>query len=315
MVQYAFGRVRLAVCSGIRCSPQDRLVLGSEGTMGVVTGSGCADLPVSAPDACANALGAASTDYKAGRVRAPAQSGLYPSNCRLRRPDGDRVSGVVMAPQPRWCWALSQHPMNEWMRRRTGAGLCSYGGSWRRRIGRERSDAPDDGAVKSAPQRHGLGAWRQAFPAHAPLARPGCGQRPHHGHLRRPPPPGTSLEAFGWRVRKDVAQASCSRPTGRTRRSRVPPLHAPSYPDGPGAPLHHRGLGQRAGRCGIGPVVPGDRDTPAVSQIACACACATRYGNLITPPPQPCATIRPLAEQRTPRCTARMLRAMAKATW
>ena len=92
-------------------------MLGSEGTLGVVTEAWMR--LQERPRYRANAS-VRFTDYKQGVqcVRALAQSGLYPSNCRLLDPMETVFSGVgdgsaaVMV----LGFESADHPMNEWMK-------------------------------------------------------------------------------------------------------------------------------------------------------------------------------------------------------
>ena len=109
---------------------QDRMVLGSEGTLGVVTEAWMR--LQERPRYRANAS-VRFTDYKQGVqcVRALAQSGLYPSNCRLLDPMETVFSGVGdgSAAVLVLGFESADHPMNEWMRRALEL-VSSYGGSY-----------------------------------------------------------------------------------------------------------------------------------------------------------------------------------------
>ncbi len=134
--------------SGAGVSP-DRMLIGSEGTLGIITEAWVrvrprptfrASAPVQFPDF---ATGAAA-------VRALAQSGLYPTNCRLIDPGEARVTGAGDGS----CALLvlgfesAEHDVEPWMA--LALELCGdHGGRWERRG----SDS-GGGAV---------GSWREAF--------------------------------------------------------------------------------------------------------------------------------------------------------
>jgi alkyldihydroxyacetonephosphate synthase len=131
--------------SGAGVSP-DRLLIGSEGILGVITEAWMRIRPRPAHRASA---GVQFPDLLTGAqaVRALSQAGLYPTNCRLIDPDEARVTGagdgtaalLVLG------FEAAAHDVEPWM---TMALECcrDHGGSWERRGG--------SGAV---------GSWREAF--------------------------------------------------------------------------------------------------------------------------------------------------------
>jgi alkyldihydroxyacetonephosphate synthase len=132
--------------SGAGVSP-DRMLIGSEGSLGVITEAWVRVRP--RPDKRASAA-VRFPDFLTGAqaVRALAQSGLYPSNCRLIDADearitgaGDGASAVLMLG-----FESEAHDVEPWMS--LALGICDgAGGSWERR-GRK-ADA--------------VGSWRTAF--------------------------------------------------------------------------------------------------------------------------------------------------------
>ena len=141
--------------SGAGPSP-DRMLIGSEGILGVITE---AWLRVQArPLFRASAsIGFESFERGAEAVRAVAQSGLNPSNCRLLDAaeaaltgagDGERAVLVLG-------FESGDHPLGPWMDR--AVELCGDHGGEARDEPRLTGPGDDGGRGKSA------GAWRQAF--------------------------------------------------------------------------------------------------------------------------------------------------------
>ena len=136
-------------------------------------------------------------------IRDRAQSGLYPSNCRLLDPMetvfsgvGDGTAAVLVLG-----FESADHPMNEWMRRALEL-VSSYGGSYDAESV-ERS-MRDEGGEE---HRSGTaGAWRQAFLRMPYWRDPAVG----NGLIMDTFETATTwdkFEAFYKGVRKDVAQA------------------------------------------------------------------------------------------------------------
>jgi alkyldihydroxyacetonephosphate synthase len=146
--------------SGAGISP-DRLLVGSEGILGVITEAWMRVRPRPARRAhAAVKFGDFSTGVEA--VRAIAQSGLHPSNCRLIDPDEALVTGagdgrhavLVLA------FEAAQEDVEPWMA--AALRICeAHGGRWERRGTRGREGAAATDAV---------GSWREAF-VRAPYLR------------------------------------------------------------------------------------------------------------------------------------------------
>ena len=135
--------------SGAGPSP-DRLLIGSEGVLGVITEAWVRVRPRPRFRASAGVL---FPTFEAGAtaVRALAQSGLYPSNCRLLDPDEATLTGA--APEGRALLVLgfesADHPLDAWLAR--GLELCGdHGGEAHRE--------PSTGE-----RGESEGAWRDAF--------------------------------------------------------------------------------------------------------------------------------------------------------
>jgi alkyldihydroxyacetonephosphate synthase len=133
--------------SGAGISP-DRMLIGSEGTLGVITEAWVRvrERPVhraSAPVRFASfASGAAA-------VRELSQSGLHPSNCRLIDPAEARLTGAGDGTRALLVLGFesAHHPVDAWMS--VALQCCAdHGGSW------EQRESGGDGAVES---------WREAF--------------------------------------------------------------------------------------------------------------------------------------------------------
>jgi alkyldihydroxyacetonephosphate synthase len=134
--------------SGAGVSP-DRLLLGSEGTLGVITEAWVRvrRRPVHRASAAVRFPGFAGG---ARAVRALSQSGLYPSNCRLIDPAEARVTGAGDGSDALLVLGFesAEHEVESWMSQ--ALECCSdYGGSWERR------------GAGGGPG--GVGAWREAF--------------------------------------------------------------------------------------------------------------------------------------------------------
>jgi alkyldihydroxyacetonephosphate synthase len=135
--------------SGAGPSP-DRLLIGSEGVLGVITE---AWVRVQERPSFKASAGVRFESFERGAkaVRALAQSGLHPSNCRLL--DGDEAALTGAAPDGRALLVLgfesADHPLDRWMER--AAELC-------RDHGGELPEEPRSGERDSSE-----GAWRDAF--------------------------------------------------------------------------------------------------------------------------------------------------------
>jgi alkyldihydroxyacetonephosphate synthase len=134
--------------SGAGVSP-DRMLLGSEGILGVITEAWVRVRPK--PDRRASAA-VRFGDFMAGAeaVRALSQSGLYPTNCRLIDAAEARMTGAGDGSQALLVLGFesAEHDVEPWMS--LALECCAdHGGSWERRGGGEPSDA--------------VGSWREAF--------------------------------------------------------------------------------------------------------------------------------------------------------
>jgi alkyldihydroxyacetonephosphate synthase len=136
--------------SGAGVSP-DRMLIGSEGTLGIITEAWVRVRP--RPSRRASAA-VRFKDFAAGAaaVRALSQSGLYPSNCRLldaaeaeMTGAGDGAHAMLMLG-----FESAHHDVEPWMT--LALDCCSdHEGSWERRG----SKPPADGGS--------VGSWREAF--------------------------------------------------------------------------------------------------------------------------------------------------------
>ncbi len=148
--------------SGAGPSP-DRMLLGSEGTLGVVTEAWVKVRP--RPDFRAGASVRFPT-FEAGAeaVRALAQSGLEPSNCRLIDPGEAAVTGAASGGEALLVLGFesADHPLDAWIDR--AVELCEdHGGALPEppRLSGSGGERPDGAAA---------GTWRSAF-VRAPYLR------------------------------------------------------------------------------------------------------------------------------------------------
>ncbi|HEX5309164.1 MAG TPA: FAD-binding oxidoreductase [Solirubrobacteraceae bacterium] len=150
--------------SGAGPSP-DRMLVGSEGGLGVITEAWMRVQP--RPDHRASA-GVRFATFTAGAecVRALSQAGLHPSNCRLIDAEearltfaGDGSSALLVLGFESFDHEVAQ------LLDRASAICAEHGGS----VGERRVSGPGDNAGNGAAQG-GVGAWRQAF-LRAPYVR------------------------------------------------------------------------------------------------------------------------------------------------
>jgi alkyldihydroxyacetonephosphate synthase len=122
--------------SGAGPSP-DRMLIGSEGILGVITEAWVRVRP--RPQQRASATVHFDTfEQGAEAVRAIAQAGLYPSNCRLLDEAEGRLTGVSDKPMLVLGFEAAEHPVDAWMaealelcgREPTSTG-SGAGGDWR----------------------------------------------------------------------------------------------------------------------------------------------------------------------------------------
>jgi alkyldihydroxyacetonephosphate synthase len=133
--------------SGAGPSP-DRMLIGSEGTLGVITEAWVRVRPRPVHRASAP-VRFASLHTGADAVRALSQSGLYPSNCRLLDPREAAVTGAGDGSHALLVLGFesAEHDVERWMT--TALEICGdHGGTW------ERPGGDGGGAV---------GSWRESF--------------------------------------------------------------------------------------------------------------------------------------------------------
>jgi len=151
--------------SGAGPSP-DRLLLGSEGTLGVVTEAWMRlqDRPLYRAGASVRFAGADGFAQGARAVRALSQSGLAPTNCRLLDAGEARTAGAGDGSEAVLVLGFesADHALDAWMER--AVELCRDAGG----------EVPDDAVrtrTDSGASREGAaGAWRNAF-LNAPYLR------------------------------------------------------------------------------------------------------------------------------------------------
>lgn len=150
--------------SGAGPSP-DRLFIGSEGTLGVITE---AWMRVQARPIFRAAASVTFDDVPAGAsaVRAIAQAGLYPANCRLLDPGEAMLAGAGTGEHAVLLIAFesADHALDAWMQRALECA-ADHGGRFAPGTGATRRD--DAGAREGA-----AGAWRSTF-LNAPYLRDG----------------------------------------------------------------------------------------------------------------------------------------------
>lgn len=148
--------------SGAGPSP-DRLFIGSEGILGIITEAWMRlqDRPTMRASASVTF-----DDFLAGAraVRAISQAGLYPSNCRLLDPGEAMISGAGTGNEAVLVLGFESHdhPLDAWMQR--ALELCRDHG------GRVPADAGATRRDEAATREGPAGAWRQAF-LNAPYLR------------------------------------------------------------------------------------------------------------------------------------------------
>ncbi|HEU4431701.1 MAG TPA: FAD-binding oxidoreductase [Myxococcota bacterium] len=148
--------------SGAGPSP-DRLFIGSEGTLGVITEAWMRlqDRPTFRAGASVLFRGADGFLRGAEAVRAISQAGLYPANCRLldaaeaqASAGGDGASAVLVLG-----FESADHELAPWMRR--ALELCrAAGGEFAEHAGETRQTSGDSGG---GDREGAAGAWRNAF--------------------------------------------------------------------------------------------------------------------------------------------------------
>jgi alkyldihydroxyacetonephosphate synthase len=137
--------------SGAGVSP-DRMLLGSEGTLGVITEAWMRVRPRPTHRASAAVR---FDDFASGAsaVRVLSQSGLYPTNCRLIDPGEAAMTGAGDGSHALLVLGFesADHDVEPWMTR--ALECCSdHGGSWERR-----------GSGGGVDRDAAVGSWREAF--------------------------------------------------------------------------------------------------------------------------------------------------------
>lgn len=147
--------------SGAGPSP-DRMLIGSEGTLGLITRAWMrvqdrpryrASASVRFPD-MARATNA---------VRAVSQAALFPSNCRLLDPAEAMLNGVGDGTTALLVLAFesADHPLDAWLARALEL-MADHGGQWDAEAA-QRSLRGQDGSVPAEHRQGAAGAWRDQF--------------------------------------------------------------------------------------------------------------------------------------------------------
>ena len=134
----------------------DRLFIGSEGTLGIITEAWMRvfDRPRHRARA---AVPFPSFEAGAGAARALAQSGLYPSNCRLLDAAEALMAGVGTTPVLLVGFESADHPMGPWMARALEC-CADHGGV--------APETASEGTTDDAPGARGdpaVDTWRRSF--------------------------------------------------------------------------------------------------------------------------------------------------------
>ena len=206
--------------SGAGPSP-DRMFIGSEGTLGVITEAWMRlqDRPVYRANASVSF-----PTFEAGveATRALSQSGLHPSNCRLL--DATEAANAGAAQGDRAVLMLAfesrDHPLDPWMAR--ALELCrDHGGEHPEGAGKTRTD-------RDASREGAAGAWRGAF-LRAPYLRDAMVAIGVLSETFETSIPWDRFESFHSGVMertRDAVERSCGQGTVTCRFTHV-------YPDGP----------------------------------------------------------------------------------
>jgi alkyldihydroxyacetonephosphate synthase len=141
--------------SGAGPSP-DRMLIGSEGILGVITEAWVRVHERPAFKVSAS-VGFADFERGAAAVRALSQSGLHPSNCRLLDPGEAALTGAAQDGGALLVLGFesADHDVEPWMKR--AEELCREHGGKPRRSGERREGRGERG------EGGGEGAWRDAF--------------------------------------------------------------------------------------------------------------------------------------------------------
>jgi alkyldihydroxyacetonephosphate synthase len=214
--------------SGAGPSP-DRLFIGSEGILGVIT-EAWMRLQDRPRFRAGGAIRFADFYMAARGVRALAQAGLYPANCRILDPQeahntgaGDGSHAVMVL-----AFESGDHPVEPWMRRALEC-VADHGGSPEQADG---ADAHREGAA---------GAWRHAF-IRMPYAREPLVQRAIIADTFETAITWERFEAFHDRI-KAATEAAIRAATGHAGQVTCRFTHA--YPDGPAPYFTFHALGRQ----------------------------------------------------------------------
>jgi alkyldihydroxyacetonephosphate synthase len=213
--------------SGAGPSP-DRLFIGSEGILGVIT-EAWMRLQDRPRFRAGGAVQFADFLSAARAVRAIAQAGLYPANCRILDPreayntgagDGKRAILVL-------AFESGDHPVDAWIARALEC-CADHGGTWDQP---DKADAHRDGAA---------GMWRNAF-IRMPYARERLVGRAIIADTFETAITWERFEAFHDAV-KTATEAAIREATGRAGQVTCRFTHA--YPDGPAPYFSFHALGR-----------------------------------------------------------------------
>ena len=149
--------------SGAGPSP-DRMMIGSEGTLGFITRAWMRlqDRPRFRASASVNFPG---MKQACTAVRAISQSGLFPSNCRLLDPAEAMMNGVGDGHTALLVLAFesADHPLHAWVSRALEL-VADCGGSWEQEAVDRSLAGSDSAAVEEGEHRQGAaGQWRNQF--------------------------------------------------------------------------------------------------------------------------------------------------------
>jgi alkyldihydroxyacetonephosphate synthase len=149
--------------SGAGPSP-DRMMIGSEGTLGFITRAWMRlqDRPRFRASASVNFP---SMKQACAAVRAVSQAGLFPSNCRLLDPAEAMMNGVGDGKTALLVLAFesADHPLQAWIARALEL-VADHGGSWDQGAVDRSLAGSDTAAEEEGEHRQGAaGAWRNQF--------------------------------------------------------------------------------------------------------------------------------------------------------
>ncbi len=213
--------------SGAGPSP-DRLFIGSEGVLGVIT-QAWMRLQDRPRFRAGGAVRFADFFTAARAVRAIAQAGLYPANCRILDPQeaqntgaGDGTAAIMVL-----AFESADHPLETWMGRALEC-CADFGGT------------PEGAGVAGAHREGAAGLWRNAF-IRMPYAREPLVQRAIIADTFETAITWERFEAFHDEV-KDATERAIGEVTGRPGQVTCRFTHV--YPDGPAPYFTFHALGR-----------------------------------------------------------------------